>query len=92
MKAKRKMTMSKQEFIDSVSNSKVKYMKSVEAYFDALIECDFDKANKMGAELMTVLDPEAEAYIAKNSYDLDSYYDLEKAYRKYQSDTKSFLN
>lgn len=92
MEEKKRKTISKKEFIKRVSNCKAEYLKNVEAYFDALIECDFDKANKIGAILMTVLDPEVEAYMAIKSYELDSYDDLDEAYSKFMRDTKSFLN
>lgn len=72
--------MTREQFIEEMKAEKVQYIESISAYFDALIEHDFDKAIRLASNVLLMLKPETQAYIAEKMYALDSYEELEETY------------
>ena len=59
------MEMTKEQFIETMKDEKERYINSLSAYFDALIEHDFDKAVELADEIVMIINPETQAYIAR---------------------------
>ena len=72
--------MTKEQFIEEIKAEKVHYIEGISAYFDALIEHDFDKAIKLASSVLLILKPETQAYIAERMYEIESYEELEETY------------
>ena len=84
--------MTREEFITEIKLEKAQYMKSIEKYFDALIEHDFDKACKLASKAICIMKPEIQAYMAEKMYELDSYEELEEAYKGVVNDVLNELD
>lgn len=84
--------MTKEEFVEEIKAEKARYMVAIEAYFDALIEHDFDKACRTASEAICVLKPNVQAYMAEQMYELDSYEELEETYKKVVEDVLDELD
>lgn len=84
--------MTKEQFVAEIKAEKAQYMMAIEAYFDALIEHDFDKACRLASNAICVLKPDVQAYMAEQMYELDSYEELEETYKNVVDDVLNELD
>lgn len=72
--------MTKEAFVEEIKLEKARYLEALGAYFDALIEHDFNKATKMASECICILKPEVQAYLVKQMCEAEGYEELEETY------------
>lgn len=72
--------MTELEFKNEMIEKKAEYIEILNAYLDALVECDFSKAIELGGKIFTIFSPDASAFMAERMYKCDNYESLEDTY------------